>query len=121
MTTVDPIPTTSVRRLALEGLEELREIAAEFLDQPSTDGFRLLSDAVQAFVQFEAEEVLVSLDEVPLAVGHDALTARLNRLRWAQPGGEVQTEAHLLRHEVLSQADRYRALRLPRGAVITPT
>jgi hypothetical protein len=120
MTAVDPTPTATGRRLALDRLAELREDVADFLDRPSTDGLRQMTDAVQAFVQFEADQVLPQWGSVELEVGHDALAGRLNRLCWAQPGGEVQTEAHLLRHEVLAQLDRYQALRMPRGAIISP-
>jgi hypothetical protein len=130
MSAVDPVSVLPSRRDALDQLDALRERLAEFLDQPTSEGLRDLTNAVQTFVRFEAEEVLDAavLADLPiervdaLAVGHDELSARANLLSWAVPGSaEAQTGAHRLRHEVLAQIDRYQALRLPRGALIAGT
>ena len=100
---------------------------ADFLDRPSADGFHAMTAGVQAFVQFETDEVLteealagLGVERTDgLAAGHAELAARLNLLRWAVPGtAEAQNAAHMLRHELLAQTERYQALRLPRGALI---
>jgi hypothetical protein len=128
MTALDPNPVLPSRRQALDLLESLREQLADFLDRPSTDGLSGLTAALQSFVLFETTSVLTEevLDEFAiervdaLAAGHDALAERVNLLCWALPGSsEAQTAAHQLRHEVLSQIDRYQSLRLPRGALIS--
>ena len=112
MTALDPAPILRSRRGALELLDDLREQVAEFLDHPSADRLRTMTNGAQQFLRFEADEVLPELADADfpvervtaLAQGHDALSARLNRISWAVPGtSEVQNEAHHLRHELLAQ------------------
>lgn len=129
MTALDPTPVLTGRREALDRLDHLREVVAEFLDRPTSAGLGSLTATVQGFVQFEADEVLTDdtllefgLQQVDeLGTGHAALSSQVNLLSWAVPGSaEAQTQAHQLRHEVLAHIERYHALRLPRGTVISP-
>ena len=127
MTALDPSPVLTRRREALDRLDHLREVVAQFLDRPTSAGLGSLTADVQGFVQFEADEVLTddaltdfSLEQVDeLGTGHTALASQVNLLSWAVPGSaEAQTRAHQLRHEVLAHIERYHALRLPRGTII---
>jgi hypothetical protein len=127
MTALDPTPVFASRRDALDQLDALREAVAAFLDQPTGEGLRLLVTETQAFVRREADELLPDVLAAgflgerydQLTAGHDAVAAELNRLSWAETGtAELHARAHRLRHELIAQADRYLALRLPRGALI---
>jgi len=127
MTALDPSPVLSSRRTALDQLDDLRERLARFLDRPSAEGLRSLTTRTKQFLRFEADEIVPEVtsagfpEERALAVldGHATLAARLNKLSWAVPGSaEVQTEVLQLRHDLLSQIDRYNDLRLPRGSLI---
>jgi len=98
-----------------------------FIDRPTAEGLRLLTLGAKDFLRYEVEEVLPQVLTAgfpahrvdALTDGHDALAARLNRLAWAEAGTvELQTEALQFRHELLSHADLYNDLRLPRGALI---
>lgn len=129
VTALDPSPVLASRREALNHLDALREAVAGFLDRPTAAGLGEVTSSTQAFVQFEADEVLpeaaaseLTLDQVQaLAAGHELLGSRLNLLAWAVPGSaEAQTQVHQLRHDLLSHIDRYQALRLPRGRLISP-
>jgi hypothetical protein len=128
MTALDATPVLTSRREALERLDHLRETVAEFLDRPTSAGLGSLTEAVQGFVRFEADEVLTAdiLVDFPveqvdeLATGHGLLASQVNLLSWAVPGSAAaQTQAHQLRHEVLVHIERYHSLRLPRGTIIS--
>jgi len=130
MTALDPSPVLSSRRIALDQLDDLREQVARFLDRPSAEGLRSLTNRAKQFLRFEADEIVPEVassglpEDRALAVldGHAALAARLNRLSWVVPGSaEVQTEVLQLRHDLLAQIDTYNDLKLPRGALISGT
>jgi hypothetical protein len=127
MTALDPSPVLTSRRGALDQLDDLRERVAVFIDRPTAEGLRLLTLGAKDFLRYEIDEVLPEVltarfpeDRIEaLTEGHEALAARLNRLAWAAAGTvELQTEALQFRHELISHADLYNDLRLPRGALI---
>ena len=127
MTALDPSPVLTSRRGALEQLDDLRERVATFIDRPTAEGLRLLTLGAKDFLRYEADEVLPEVlttgfpeDRIEaLTSSREALAGRLNRLAWAAAGTvELQREALQFRHEVLSHADLYTDLRLPRGSLI---